>query len=86
MAESSTRTVRVRYYAAAAEAAGRTEETVDLAGSTVGDLKVHLRARYGAPMSTVLARASFLVDSRVTREDARPLGATVDVLPPFAGG
>jgi sulfur-carrier protein len=79
------RTVIVRYFAAAAEAAGRGEEVV-AAVPTVGDLRAVLIATYGAPMARVLASGSFLVDGVVSRDDARTLGARVDVLPPFAGG
>lgn len=76
--------VEVRYFAAAAEAAGCESETV--AASTVGALKAVLISRYGDPMARVLASGSFLVDGVVSRDDARALGARVDVLPPFAGG
>ena len=43
------------------------------------------RVRSGAQMARVLRRGSFLVDG-VTRSDGAIDGATVDVLPPFAGG
>lgn len=83
----ATRTVRVAYFAAAAEAAGRTSETLVVpVGATVADLKVRLRARYGDAMETVVACASFLADGTVTRDDDLELGASIDVLPPFAGG
>jgi len=74
----------VRYFAAAAEAAGR--ESEPLQAGTVGELKALLAERYGEPMRRVLASGSFLVDGVVSRDDARPIGARVDVLPPFAGG
>ena len=76
--------VIVRYFAAAAEAAGVEEET--LTASTVGELRSLLKNAYGEPMQRVLASGSFLVDGVVSRDDARTLGARVDVLPPFAGG
>ncbi len=77
--------VSVRYFAAAAEAAGVLEE--QLAGvSTVGELKAAIVERYGDEMARVVASGSFLVDGVVSRDDARDLGARVDVLPPFAGG
>ena len=76
--------VEVRYFAAAAEVAGCESES--LAAKTVGELKAALVARYGDPMARVLASGSFLVDGVVSRDDARALGARVDVLPPFAGG
>jgi len=75
----------VRYFAAAAEASGVEEESLP-AVSTVGELKAVLLERYGDAMARVLASGSFLVDGVVSRDDARPLGARVDVLPPFAGG
>jgi molybdopterin converting factor small subunit len=77
--------VRVRYFAAAAEAAGREEETL-AAVPTVGELRAVLVARYGDAMARVLASGSFLVDGVVSRDDSRALGSRVDVLPPFAGG
>lgn len=80
----------VRYFAAAAEAAGREEEVLapDLAAAlpTVGAVRAHLIERYGAAMARVLANGSFLVDGVVSRDDARPVGSRIDVLPPFAGG
>ena len=74
----------VRYFAAAAEAAGVEAETLDV--STVGELKALLATRFGEPMKKVLASGSFLVDGVVSRDDAVRVGARVDVLPPFAGG
>jgi sulfur-carrier protein len=77
--------VLVRFFAAAAEAAGRDEQLVaDVV--TVGDLRADLEARYGEPMSRVLANGSFLVDGVVSRDPSAALGKRVDVLPPFAGG
>ena len=77
--------VTVRYFAAAADAAGRLEETLP-AVATVGALRALLIEEYGDPMARVLASGSFLVDGVVSRDDARELGSRVDVLPPFAGG
>ena len=74
----------VRYFAAAAEAAGVEEELLD--ALTVGELKQLLVEKYGEPMKKVLASGSFLVDGVVRRDDATPVGARIDVLPPFAGG
>jgi molybdopterin synthase sulfur carrier subunit len=79
--------VTVRYFAAAAEAAGRKEETFGFApGSTLGDLKLLLQERHGEPMARVLGSGSFLVDKVVRRDAGHPLSERVDVLPPFAGG
>ena len=77
--------VTVRYFAAAAEAAGRDEEWLAITG-TLGDLRDELLRRYGDPMARVLRSGSFLVDGKVSRDPDRPLGETVDILPPFAGG
>ena len=77
--------VEVRYFAAAADAAGKREEVLPVEG-TVGDLRRELVERYGDAMARVLASGSFLVDGVVSRDDSRSLGATADVLPPFAGG
>ena len=81
-------TVLVRYFAAAAEAAGVEEERIDLVGPapTVGALRDLLVERYGPAMARVVANGSFLVDGVVRRDPAAPIGAQVDVLPPFAGG
>ena len=74
----------VRYFAAAAEAAGREEE--ELVASTVAELKALLVEKYGESMRKVLASGSFLVDGVVSRDDSVAIGARIDVLPPFAGG
>jgi molybdopterin converting factor small subunit len=79
------RTVRVRYFAAAAEAAGREEEQVTVE-ATAGALRSWLADRYGPEMARILDAGSLLVDGTVTRDPSRPLLAAVDVLPPFAGG
>ncbi len=74
----------VRVFAAAAAAAGR--DASDTSLGTVGELQDDLVARYGDAMARVLRNGSSLGDGVVTRERARPRGARVDVLPPFAGG
>lgn len=76
--------VLVRFFAAAAEAAGRDEQT--LTSTTVGELRAELETRYGDAMARVLRNGSFLVDGMVSRDPLTPLGDRVDVLPPFAGG
>ncbi|QCH22496.1 MoaD/ThiS family protein [Mycobacteroides salmoniphilum] len=80
--------IRVRYFAAAATAAGVQEETVELpTGASFDDLTRHLATK-GAELERVLARCSFLHDGVAVRDRShRPeSGAVVDVLPPFAGG
>lgn len=78
--------VQVRYFAAAADAAGCTDETLEVAGASVGSLHDLLVARYGEPMVRVLRSGSILVDGVVSRDPARALGAAADVLPRFSGG
>ena len=80
-------TVTVRYFAAAAEAAGCEEEQLSLStGVTLGELKRALVDRYGDLMQRVVDSGSFLIDGVVRRDPAHPVGDRVDVLPPFAGG
>ena len=73
----------VRYFAAAAEAAGRDDETIT--ATSVGELRGILLSRYPA-MAKVLESGSFLVDGVVTRDASRAIVDRVDVLPPFSGG
>jgi len=84
-AVTSTGSVTVRYFAAAAEASGTEQEELP-AVATVGELRALLVERYGDAMTRVLSSGSFLVDGVVSRDDSRTLGTRVDVLPPFAGG
>lgn len=85
--DAALRTVEVRYFAAAAEAADRPEETLELPDrADLADLRSALVERYGARMEKILGVAAYLVDSELTRDLTRPVGAQVDVLPPFAGG
>lgn len=82
--------VTIRYWAAAREAAGVSEEVLEAA--TVAGLLAAVRAARPVPsFERVLSRSSFLVSGRPvgTRDHAAvPLveGDTVEVLPPFAGG
>ena len=83
--------VTVRYWAAARQAAGVAEETLDadtLAGAIAAALD---RRRQDPRLRAVLERSSFLVDgSAVSRggveEAVLPEAAVIEVLPPFAGG
>ena len=78
-------TVTVRYWAGARAAAGTAEESYD--GATLGAVLDQAVAAHGAGLARVLSVASFLVDGvRTSRETALTDGATVEVLPPFAGG
>jgi len=78
--------VTVRYYAGARAAAGVAEETVP--ATTLAELVAELEARRGTGLAKVLAAASYLVDGLACHDRfaALPADATVDILPPFAGG
>lgn len=74
----------VRYFAAAEEAAGRSEEVRSEA--TLDALRAAIAGDYPA-LGPILPRCAVLVDGRRRDDDAPlPATATVDVLPPFAGG
>jgi molybdopterin synthase sulfur carrier subunit len=78
----------VRFFAAAAAAAGTEERRVEVTPTTsLGDLLDRLGAEGGERLARVLASSSFLLDATAARRDAT-LGdaGTLDVLPPFAGG
>lgn len=78
--------VMVRYFAAAKAAAGVEEEITE--AHTLSALLRSLAAARGERLATVLDSASFLVDGLAwpDHENPLPAGATIDVLPPFAGG
>ncbi|EYR61903.1 molybdopterin converting factor [Actinotalea ferrariae CF5-4] len=78
--------ITVRYFAAAAEAAGRDTEVLD--ATTLAALRDDVVGRHGAELERVLRRCSFLVAGARAEDGGTPLpdGVTVDVLPPFAGG
>ncbi|MCL2541539.1 MAG: MoaD/ThiS family protein [Nocardioidaceae bacterium] len=84
--------IRVRYWAAARSAAGVAEENVATTGSiTLLALREEVVRRHDARLADVLAVCSVLVgDQPVASSDpgavAVPPGATVEFLPPFAGG
>jgi molybdopterin converting factor small subunit len=79
-------TVTVRYFAGARAAAGLAEERVE--AESVADLVSRLGVAHGARLARTLTACSFLVDGTAVRDlsSALPEHATVDVLPPFAGG
>ena len=77
----------VRYFAGARTAAGGVStEAAD--APTLESLTQQLAYRHGERLAVVLKAASFLVDGLAChdRHATLPAGATVDVLPPFAGG
>lgn len=79
--------ITVRYFAGARAAAGVPEDQLP-PGCTLAQLSATVVARRGERLGRVLGAASFLVDGVAWRDRDRPLPdpATVDVLPPFAGG
>ena len=88
-AAGETIAVELRYFAAAAEAAERTEERLELpAGTTLAALRERLAGR-GLEMARIIGVSSYLVNALSTPADSlAPLadGDRVDVMPPFAGG
>jgi molybdopterin synthase sulfur carrier subunit len=77
--------VTVRYYAGARAAAGLVEESAR--PGVVAQLRKELGARHDAKFEAVLASSTLLCDGRPLADDAMiGPGATVEVLPPFAGG
>ncbi|MGY0230277.1 MoaD/ThiS family protein [Longispora urticae] len=78
--------VTVRYFAGARAASGTTAEPA--VADSLGELLELLGQRHGEPLTKVLTSASYLVNEVSCRDRAAPLpaDATVDVLPPFAGG
>jgi molybdopterin converting factor small subunit len=87
MTTATTVTMRVRYFAAARAAAGVETESLEVSG-TVDDAIRAVREHHGAELGRVLDRCSFLLDEVAVRDRSAvvPAGATLDVLPPFAGG
>lgn len=85
--------VKVHYFAAARQAAGVSEETVETQAATLGELIAELAAAHdgttaaGMHLEEVLGRCTFLADGAAAGLE-HPLAdvARVDVLPPFAGG
>lgn len=90
--------MKVRFFAAAAAAAGTTEVEVRLSdiehdGGTLAALLSHLPqvvpgGTSGPPLQRVVSRSSFLVNETGARDHARRLADqdVIDILPPFAGG
>ena len=80
--------VTVRFFAAARAAAGNEVETIRLRPrTTLTELVAQLGAR-DQNLAKVLMRCSFLRDGVAVRDADVALtnAATIDVLPPFAGG
>ncbi|MEV6767874.1 MoaD/ThiS family protein [Nocardia sp. NPDC051030] len=79
--------VEVRYFAAIADAVGKSSELLDLpADATIGDLRTSISAAYGPKLDPMLAVCAYLIGDELTRDATARLTPRVDVLPPFAGG
>jgi len=83
--------VTIRYWAAAKDAAGMPEESLE-AVSLADALNAAIARRDpGTRLPEIFARSSFLVDAAPVRRAAIESivlddGAVIEVLPPFAGG
>ena len=84
-------TVTIRYWAAAKEAAGIAEESVD--ADTLRDALDTAIAARGADnrLASVITRSSFLVNADPVGRAAKESimldeGDVIEILPPFAGG
>jgi molybdopterin synthase sulfur carrier subunit len=85
---AATVEVTVRYFAAAAAAAGVETETLGLeSGTTIEELVGRL-GNGNAELARVLKRCSYLCDGVAVRDRSSAVTTpqTLDVLPPFAGG
>lgn len=83
--------VTIRYWAAAKEAAGVAEESVEAVTLRDALNAVVASRKPDGRLEVVIARSSFLVNAdpvgRATRESVTlDDGAVIEVLPPFAGG
>lgn len=80
----------VRLFAAAKAAVGVAELTLPASAPTITDALAQAMASAVDPAAAarVFARCTFLVDAVARTDPQTPLppGATLDVLPPFAGG
>jgi molybdopterin synthase sulfur carrier subunit len=83
--------VTIRYWAAAKDAAGMTEESLDAISLADALNAAVARRGAGSRLPEIFARSSFLVDATPVRRAAIETivldeGAVIEVLPPFAGG
>lgn len=82
--DRAERQVTLRYWAGARSTAGVDAES--WSGRTVGDV-LSAASRAHAGLEAVLAVSTVLLDGRPSSAgDPLPHGATLEVLPPFAGG
>jgi sulfur-carrier protein len=83
--------VTIRYWAAAKEAAGLPEESLEAISLADALNAAVARRTSAARLREIFARSSFLIDAdpvgRVAKESIMlDDGAVIEVLPPFAGG
>jgi molybdopterin converting factor small subunit len=83
--------VTIRYWAAAKDAAGRPEESVEAVTLRDALNAVVASRKPGSRLAEVIARSSFLVNADPVGRAAKESivlddGAVIEVLPPFAGG
>jgi sulfur-carrier protein len=83
--------VTIRYWAAAREAAGMPEESVEAVSLADALDAAIARRTAGSRLREIFARSSFLIDAnpvgRAVKESIMlDDGAVIEVLPPFAGG
>jgi len=83
--------VTIRYWAAAKDAAGMPEESLEAATLADALNAIVASRKPGSRLLEVLARSSFLVDAAPAGRAARESivlddGCVIEVLPPFAGG
>ena len=77
--------VKLRLYAAARSAAGRSEITVE--PGILANILINV-AKGNSRLAHVFLQCSFLLDGVAVHESTKeiPANSTIDVLPPFAGG
>jgi len=83
--------VTIRYWAAAKEAAGIAEESLEAVTLRDALNAAVANRRPDSQLATVIARSSFLVNADPVGRAAKESivldeGAVIEVLPPFAGG
>ncbi len=83
--------VTIRYWAAAKEAAGTPEESLEAVTLADALNAVGASRKPESRLPEILARSSFLVDAAPAGRTARESimldeGSVIEVLPPFAGG
>ncbi|MCU1535682.1 MAG: thiamine S protein [Humibacillus sp.] len=85
--EQTRSAVTVRYWAAARAAAGVDAETLEVVAPTTTGAVIEAAVAAHPALGRVAAVSTFLLDGRaVGRDVAVEHGASLEVLPPFAGG